>query len=231
MINPVINSSVVDGALKVFFPAAHESAETSAYVQKISYSLDTYSRGLTAVCSSLVQKVCEHYPDISKVRKSTRDAEVAFVGDYVGIRNIDLPRVNCARGFVRRSVRASAMYEFFPHYYAQDGFSVGVDAYDVRAQLNLYKMRVFEASESRRRALDFMYDFLEDAFEERDVLMIDHMLLLASSELVDHSLSVSFLRATSRARKHLTFWKLFEGRVRLSLKDNPNAHKLLKGLD
>jgi len=91
-------------------------------------------------------------------------------------------------------------------------------------------MKIYEAAESRRRALDYMYDFLEEAFEQKNLKMIDHMLFLSSEQLVDHSLSVSFLRATSRVRKSLVYWKYYEFKVRESLSGHPDAKKLLKGL-
>lgn len=237
MINPV----VAENALRVYFPSV-EPTETSVHT-RVSYPIFTCGDEITSVAANLVRVAVDSCPGVtligggevgvedSKFRKASHNPEVVFSGDYVGLKNIGLPRFKQGlKGYCTPSLRKGHLYDVRSHYVVDNLFA-GLDSSEVQAELHLFKMQVFEALESRRRALDYMYDFLEDAFSQKDISMINHMLFLASTSLVGHSLSVSFLRATSRARKQLTFWRLFESRVRSSLKDNPNAKKLLKGLD
>ena len=91
------------------------------------------------------------------------------------------------------------------------------------AKLHLHNLKQYEISYSRRRAL-------EDAFERKEVDMLNWMLYSAADELRDTSLGVSLLRATYRARSELKMWNVYRDIVQLNLHDHPDAKKLLRGL-
>lgn len=225
MINPV----VVEDSLRVFFPTSDDAgSSTVAGHSTVNYFDAAPPVEVVYLSPSCVRVVDDVADKNSMFRNSSICNDVTFFGDYIGLRDLGFtkPAVATIGGCIR-SVYATVVNVRGVSQLVNDG----LDSAETQAELHLYKMRMFEALESRRRALDYMYDFLEDAFENRDTRMIDHMLLLASRDLVGHSLSVSFLRATSRARKHLSFWRLFSSKVRNSLMDHPDANKLLKGLD
>lgn len=105
-----------------------------------------------------------------------------------------------------------------------------LDTPSVQAKMHLKKMLSFERNYSRRKALDYMYSFLEDAFSDKDLNMIDEALCHASEQLVGSSLSVSFLRATSRAKGKLYFWNYYYAKVKSGLADGADAARVLRGL-
>ncbi|WP_157015858.1 hypothetical protein [Pseudomonas batumici] len=100
----------------------------------------------------------------------------------------------------------------------------------VDAKLHLYNIKQYEISYSRRTALNYMFHTLEDAFENREVEMLNCLLYSAADELLDSSLSVSLLRATFRARSELAMWSFYRDVVQKKLRDHPDAKKLLRGL-
>lgn len=223
MISPV----VIDNSLKSFFPSSGVGTENSSTSSSVLFSVGT--------CLSSSTRPGTHWVDVArlnssanekpnKLRTSLRGPDLYYCGDYIGT-SVGLTIPESVKGVV------SAVRNYWSRY--EDllgGLSGTIDSCEIEAELHLYKMKTFAREESRRRALDYMYDFLEDAYEQRNLRMIDHMLYLGSSDLLGNSLSVSFLRATSRARKHLNFWNFYEAKVKESLAGNPDAKKLLKGL-
>ena len=231
MINPVI----VEDSLRVFFPTSDDGGNSHGSGASVSFATINHSDTVSHVeVMNLVSRHVRVMEDVSDVksmfRRSSVHNDVTYCGDYVGLRDLGFsnPAIMVSSGRIR-STRAALLDARWSGLVRS--VDVGLDSAETQAELHLFKMRTFEATESRRRALDYMYDFLEDAFDRRDTRMIDHMLLLASRDLIGHSLSVSFLRATSRARKYLSFWRFFSSKVRDSLRDHPHANKLLKGLD
>lgn len=225
----MINPAVREAALRVYFPASEDKTDSSSCLPTVSYS--AWNSSITANTSSMaLQRHAVTMPifigdDVYSAKVVDSASKVVMYGDSSGAsigRDAWYPISLCANAF----------NDYWTHY--EDplfGHSNTIDSFKVEGELHLLKMKTYEASESRRRALDYMYDFLEDAFERNHLRMIDHMLLLSAEKLLKHSLSVSFLRATSRARKHLVYWKFYESKVRESLVGNPDAKKLLKGLD
>jgi len=100
----------------------------------------------------------------------------------------------------------------------------------VDAKLHLYNIKQYEAVRSRRYALNYMFHTLEDAFERKEVEMLNYMLYTAADELQGSSMAVSLLRATFRARNELVMWGYYRNVVQRSLRDDPDAKKLLRGL-
>jgi hypothetical protein len=100
----------------------------------------------------------------------------------------------------------------------------------VDAKLHLHNIKQYEAVRSRRYALNYMFHTLEDAFERKEVEMLNFMLYSAADELLGSSMSVSLLRATFRARNELAMWSYYRDVVQHSLRDDPDAKKLLRGL-
>jgi len=100
----------------------------------------------------------------------------------------------------------------------------------VDAKLHLYNIKQYEVVRSRRYALNYMFHTLEDAFERKEVEMLNYMLYSAADELQGSSMSVSLLRATFRARNELPMWGYYRDVVQHSLRDDPDAKKLLRGL-
>lgn len=98
------------------------------------------------------------------------------------------------------------------------------------ALLHLRNIKRYEVRYSRRKALDYMFDALEQAFDNMEVEMLNCMLNAAGQELDPHGLGISLLRATFRGRKSLVMWSVYRKVVEESLHDHPDRRKLLRGL-
>lgn len=100
---------------------------------------------------------------------------------------------------------------------------------ELQAELTVASIKN-QLSVSRRNALDYMYEVIEDAYSLNDITLINEMLFAASKHLIDGSLAVSFLRATFRVKGRTEYWSYYYGIVRRSLEGNPGAERLLRGL-
>lgn len=216
-----VNQSVREGALQTYFYSDEVSVGTAAPVKEVSFV---------------------RTGAIGTVRQARISSEY---GTLVCAQASMSPRWSGAKG-IAVSADARALYELGSlagSYALMQSLALLVssgvvhatapsdlDSAEVEAQLHLNKMCAFERLYSRRRALDYMYDFLEDAFFEKKISMVDDALVHACSGLIGGSLAVSFLRATSRAKAKLRFWNYYYAHVKNSLKDDPDSARILRGL-
>ncbi|MDH0133499.1 hypothetical protein N7381_09600 [Pseudomonas asiatica] len=111
-----------------------------------------------------------------------------------------------------------------------DAGSSTTDNVELQAKLLISTMKTFLHEVSRRKALDYMYEILEDAYSQADLGLINEMLYWAAQLLVGESIAVSFLRATSRVRQRSVYWSHYCQVVKKSFEGNPEAEKTLRGL-
>lgn len=111
-----------------------------------------------------------------------------------------------------------------------DSKSSTIDNVVLRAEINVTSIKKFLNTVSRRRALDYMYEILEQAYSESDVVLVNEMLYSASKWLVGESVAVSFLRATYRVKERSTYWQYYYDSVKRSLEGNPELDRMLRGL-
>lgn len=222
MINPV----VVDNSLKLYFPVTDGEVSSAVNSQNLYAIGGSFSQSSNVGICWGSRKGRNTYASSWQQKINTAFNGTIFLYGMPDADSSDDKLVQELRQLHQLSSRGtlSSLGQLFK------GLASTIDSYQVEADLNLRKMIDLEASISRRRALDFMYDLVEGAFEEENLRMLDHMLILSTDRLIKHSLSVSFLRATSRARGKLKNWKSYELLVRLSLVGHPNEKKLLKGL-
>ena len=232
--------SVVEGALNKYFYQSVDSAGTGMSVNAL-YPIDypgtaigAASAAMFATLSALSEATSSHsFVDcassnelpILSVPNSCAAAQARYRRNLAWT---EMPTRESHSGFLTlaMSVLSSAridIYSFEPK--ASTASNV-----ELEAELHLSKMKFFERASSRRRALDYMYEFLEESFASKKLEMINEMLLKASTDLVGHSLSVGFLRATSRARDRLNFWDYYFDAVKVSLEGNPDSERILRGL-
>jgi hypothetical protein len=98
------------------------------------------------------------------------------------------------------------------------------------AKLHIYNMLQYEAVRSRGEALEYMFDFLEQSFEHKEVEMLNLLLYTAARDLRTSSLGVSLLRGTFRAKKDLTMWAVCRDAMYSSMQSSPDSKKLFRGL-
>lgn len=99
----------------------------------------------------------------------------------------------------------------------------------LQADLKISVIKAF-LSESRQKALDYMYDMVEDAYADNNISLLNELLYSAAKHLVDSSLSVSFLRATFRVKGRTEYWGYYYSIVKRTLEGRPDAERLLRGL-
>jgi len=100
----------------------------------------------------------------------------------------------------------------------------------IDAVRHVHNLKQYEASISRSKALDYMFEVVEEAFAQSDVEMLNCLLYTAARELKGTTLSVSLLRATFRARSELSMWKPLRDVTQNALSGHVDGKKLLRGL-
>lgn len=90
--------------------------------------------------------------------------------------------------------------------------------------------RGFSLQSRLREQLDVIFQFVEQAFGERNLDAVDQFLGLVEPLKIGHLLTISILRATSRARTKLENWHKLRDCIYLHLEGNQNRTQLMRGL-
>jgi hypothetical protein len=222
--------SVVEGALKSFFIPEAQASTCTYYTEPYEVSSSSWSGQETHGATGKNYEVTstgslELYglgmavPTAKELRES-----VALINKH----RYAWPVVNLGVAIPR---------EFKSRWYSIEFGCRGLDSGNsttenvkLQAELLVSTMKTFLHANSRRKALDYMYEVLEDAYSESDLGLVNEMLFCASKILIGDSLAVSFLRATSRVKNRSIYWAFYCSRVKQSLEGNPDADRILRGL-
>lgn len=244
----LVPHSVVEGALNTYFYPGIDSVGTGASMSAL-YPKDYPGTAIgsasasasAAMCATLSAWIEPLNPQVSVDCAALRERSLHPIANlYTGSQSrmrrnwawAELPAREPVSNFLVKSdfLAVSALISATAELYSFEPKASTASNVELEAELHLSKMKHFERASSRRRALDYMYEFLEEAFAAKKLEMINEMLLKASTGLVGHSLSVGFLRATSRARDRLSFWNYYFDAVRVGLEGDPDSERLLRGL-
>ncbi|MCQ9422691.1 hypothetical protein NRB16_03985 [Pseudomonas sp. LJDD11] len=255
----MIHPSVVEGTLRVYFPTSGavgsvpDAARPGPMTMVDSCAGELLANVIPRKAVELINNHASSVMDEDSARHSnlvrgwaSKCCKVNFVKERAFVPEKKVPGsfVGWTSGVVYLSSEALSATELSAniasirnhlHYITggvpQAAASTSLASPSIQARLHLTKMKSYERGQSRRKALDYMYDFLEDAFEEKNLSMLDALLEGASVEFLDSTLSVSLLRATSRAKKSLVNWRLYKFKVIESLQEDPSRGVLLRGID
>jgi len=225
----MIEETIVTGALQTFFYSEDDSASTNPYLRSVSY---LRSNAIADAWPAKISTQCAY----AVTQHSINLTQPGFMSTAINALSINrdllLSRSLCNSYITVDHLTAELFGAMrFSEENSLHPKSSTIDSFELEAETHINKLKFFESHFSRRRALDYMYELLEDAFAAKKLAMIDELLLSASHNLIGTSIAISFLRATQRAKDRLTFWPYFYYNIKASLDDNPEAKTMLRGLE